>query len=425
MASKFALAGLTALLATVASAQQPGKTAEVHPKLITQRCTLKKGCVDATNYLVLDSSSHPIHQATNQFNCGDWGQKPNATACPDVESCFNNCIMEGIPDYSKYGVTTNGSSLRMQQKIGNQVVTPRIYLLDEAKKEYEMVHFTGNEFTFDVDPSKLPCGMNSALYLSEMEAKGGQSKLNPGGATYGTGYCDAQCFVTPFQNGLGNVEGKGVCCNEMDIWEANARSSHIAPHTCNKPGLYLCEGDECGKEAPGVCDKAGCAWQPWRVNVTDYYGQGPKFKVDTNRKFTVITQFPADKNGDLRAIKRFYIQDGKLIDSYTVDAPGLPSVNEMTEELCVATNSKRYMDLGGHKEMGSAMTRGMVLVFSIWWDEGGAMSWLDSGEAGPCAVGEGLPSNIVKVEPFPEVTFANVRWGELGSTYDLSKDCLH
>jgi len=188
MASKFALASLTALLATVASAQQPGKTPEVHPKLITQRCTVKGGCVDATNYLVLDSSSHPIHQATNEHNCGDWGNKPNATACPDVASCFNNCIMEGIPDYSKYGVTTNGSSLRMQQKIGNSVVTPRIYLLDKTEKEYEMVHFTGKEFTFDVDPSKLPCGMNSALYLSEMEADGGKSQYNPGGAYYGTGY---------------------------------------------------------------------------------------------------------------------------------------------------------------------------------------------------------------------------------------------
>lgn len=174
-----------------------------------------------------------------------------------------------------------------------------------------------------------------------------------------------------------------------------------------------------------MCDKSGCAWQPWRVNITDYYGQGPKFKVDTTRKFTVITQFPTDSKGVLRAIKRFYIQDGKLIDSYTVDAPGLPKVNEMTEELCVATKSKRYLDLGGHKEMGESMDRGAVLIFSIWWDEGGGMTWLDANEAGPCVAGEGLPSNIVKVEPFPEVTFENVRWGELGSTYDLTKDCLH
>lgn len=45
------------------------------------------------------------------------------------------------------------------------------------------------------------------------------------------------------------------------------------------------------------------------------------------------------------------------------------------------------------------------------------MQWLDSGVAGPCDTTEGFPRNIVKAEPGPEVTFANVRWGEIGSTY--------
>jgi len=76
-----------------------------------------------------------------------------------------------------------------------------------------------NLFTFDVDVSDLPCGMNGALYLSAMEMDGGRSKLNPAGATYGTGYCDAQCFNTSaFINGVANVNELGACCNEMDIW---------------------------------------------------------------------------------------------------------------------------------------------------------------------------------------------------------------
>lgn len=55
----------------------------------------------------------------------------------------------------------------------------------------------------------------------------------------------------------GNINGSGVCCNELDIWEANARATHIAPHPCNVPGLYACDanGDECGDN--GVCDKSG------------------------------------------------------------------------------------------------------------------------------------------------------------------------
>jgi len=418
MASRLAL-GLTALLAGVATAQKPGPSTEVHPKLITQRCTKAGGCKDATNYLVLDSLSHPVYQASSrQHNCGDWGQKPNATACPDKESCAVNCIMDGIPDYSTYGVTTEGKSLRMQQIKDGRVVTPRVYLLDETEQKYDFPDLTGNEFTFDVDVTKLPCGMNSALYLSEMEADGAKSALNPGGAYYGTGYCDAQCFVTPFINGVGNIEGKGSCCNEMDIWEANSRASHIAPHTCNQTGLYLCEGAECQDE--GVCDKAGCGWNPYRVNITDYYGRGNGFKVDTTRKFTVITQFPA-KDGVLQSIKRMHIQDGKLIDAYTVDAPGLPKTNTMTDEFCEATGADKYLELGANKGMGDAMTRGMTLVFSIWWDQGGNMLWLDSGAAGPCNETEGNPDNIVKVEAQPEVTFSNVKWGEIGSTYTVPK----
>ena len=202
MVRQLPVSGLVFILLGLTTAQKPGPTAEVHPKVTTYRCSKKDGCKEHTNYVVLDSLAHPVHQVGNSFNCGDWGNKPNATACPDAESCAENCIMDGISDYSKFGVTTNGSSLRLQQLLNGKLVSPRVYLLDETEKKYEMLQLTGSEFTFDVDATKLPCGMNSALYLSEMEATGAQSKLNPGGAYYGTGYCDAQCFTTPFINGV-------------------------------------------------------------------------------------------------------------------------------------------------------------------------------------------------------------------------------
>lgn len=202
MARGIALLSLASLLLSVANGQKPGEAKEVHPKVTTYRCSKRGGCKASTNYVVLDSLAHPVHQVGSSLNCGDWGNKPNATACPDKESCAKNCIMEGIPDYSQYGVTTKGSSLRLQQLLDGKLVSPRVYLLDKTENRYEMLHLTGNEFTFDVDATKLPCGMNSALYLSEMHPTGARSKLNPGGAYYGTGYCDAQCFVTPFINGV-------------------------------------------------------------------------------------------------------------------------------------------------------------------------------------------------------------------------------
>lgn len=420
MARSIALTLSFALLGLVAS-QKPGESVEVHPKITTYRCTKADGCSEATNYIVLDSLAHAVHQVDNTYNCGDWGSSPNSTACPTVEACAQNCIMEGLSDYSTVGVTTDGTSLRLQMIVNDSTKSPRVYLLDETEEAYEMVKFTGGEFTFDVNIGSLPCGMNGALYLSEMEAKGGKSELNTGGAYWGTGYCDAQCYTTPFINGLGNLAGAGACCNEMDIWEANSRAAHLAPHPCNETGVYLCEGPAC--EFDGVCDKNGCSWNPYRIDQPTYYGRGEDFKVDTTKPFTVITQFPADtESGDLVSIRRLYVQDGVVIEPEAVTLPGLPQVAAMNDEFCDATGSAKFMDLGAHKSMGDAMTRGMVLAISIWWDAEGNMLWLDGASegAGPCNMTEGNPEGIVMVEPYPEVTFSNMRWGELDSTYTMT-----
>lgn len=48
---------------------------------------------------------------------------------------------------------------------------------------YEMFKLVGNEFTFDVDLSQLPCGLNGALYFVSMPEKGHGTP----GAKYGTG----------------------------------------------------------------------------------------------------------------------------------------------------------------------------------------------------------------------------------------------
>jgi len=289
------------------------------------------------------------------------------------------------------------------------VASPRVYLLAEDEKNYEMLQLTGNELSFDVDTSKLPCGMNGALYLSEMEKDGGRSELNPGGATYGTGYCDAQCFVTPWVNGVGNIAGNGVCCNEMDIWEANSRSNQIAPHTCGKESLFTCSGEECGRTSAGLCDKNGCGDNPYlHRNDKLYYGLG--LKVDTSKPFTVVTQFPA-KDGVLQAIVRKYVQNGVVIENASVNIT-------MDQAFCDAQGgAEQYNKLGGHKGMGDALARGMVLAFSIWWDEGGFMQWLDAGNSGPCNATEGDPKVIREIEKSPTVTFSQIKWGEIGSTF--------
>jgi len=180
MARNMMLLGAT-VLAGLAAAQKPnGK--EVHPKITTYRCTKSAGCKPETNYIVLDSLAHPVHQVGSNLDCGTWGNSANATVCPTKEACAENCIMEGVTDYSQYGITTKGDALRLQMIVNGNTVSPRVYLLDKTEQNYEMTKFTGGEFAFDIDAKKLPCGMNGALYLSEMEPDGGKSTLNKGGA---------------------------------------------------------------------------------------------------------------------------------------------------------------------------------------------------------------------------------------------------
>lgn len=74
---------------------------------------------------------------------------------------------------------------------------------------YEMFKLMNKEFTFTVDVSNMPCGLNGALYFVEMSEDGDMSKgNNKAGAKYGTGYCDAQCpHDIKFIDGEGNSEG--------------------------------------------------------------------------------------------------------------------------------------------------------------------------------------------------------------------------
>lgn len=87
-------------------------------------------------------------------------------------------------------------------------VGSRFYLLDNDD-EYKLFSLKNREFTFDVDVSQLPCGLNGALYMVEMDKMGDKGKgANTAGARYGTGYCDAQCpqYIKWF-NGIANVDG--------------------------------------------------------------------------------------------------------------------------------------------------------------------------------------------------------------------------
>jgi cellulose 1,4-beta-cellobiosidase len=183
--------------------QQPGRlTQEIHPKLQTQRCAQATGCVQANTSIVLDSNFRWIHDVGGYTNCIAEGF--NQTICPDAKTCAKNCALEGV-DYASYGVKTNGDAVSMNLFVRKNnalsVSSPRIYLFDEDARHYSIFKLLNREFTFDVDLSKVGCGVNGALYFSEMSPSGHEDELNKAGASYGTGYCDAQCPKENFVRG--------------------------------------------------------------------------------------------------------------------------------------------------------------------------------------------------------------------------------
>ena len=57
-------------------------------------------------------------------------------------------------------------------------VGSRLYLMAAGSEtEYEIFKLVNQEFTFTVDVSTLPCGINGALYFSQMDADGGLVSL--------------------------------------------------------------------------------------------------------------------------------------------------------------------------------------------------------------------------------------------------------
>ena len=183
-------------LGAVSLAQQVGNyTAETHPKLPWQECT-RSGCTTKSNAAVtLDSNWRWTHITGNYTNCYT-GNTWNTSICTDGATCASKCAVEGASYQSTYGISTSGNALTLKfvTRGENTNIGSRVYLM-ESDTKYQMFNVLNKEFTFDVDVSQLPCGLNGALYFVQMDSDGGLAKYsgNKAGAKYGTGYCDSQC----------------------------------------------------------------------------------------------------------------------------------------------------------------------------------------------------------------------------------------
>jgi len=406
--------------------------------------------------VVIDSNWRWLHKVGVATNCYT-GNKWDTTLCPDPDTCSKNCALDGADYQGTYGITAQGDSLNLKFVTKGPYSTnigSRTYLLKDDHT-YMMFKLKNQEFTFTVDVSNLPCGLNGALYFVEMDPDGGLSKfpLNKAGAAYGTGYCDAQCpHDLKFINGEANIlnwqpdtndpnSGKGqygTCCTEMDIWESNSMAAAVTPHVCTVQGQTRCSGTQCGdgsQRYAGVCDKDGCDFNSYRMGNQTYLGKG--MVVDTSKPFTVVTQFvTADgtAGGALSEIRRLYVQNGKVIANSATNFPGIKAYDSITDTFCndqktLFGDKNDFEAKGGLKGVGTAFDRGMVLVMSLWDDHEVHMLWLDSDypttaspsqpgiARGACATTSGVPSDVESQYPNANVIYSNIKYGAIGSTY--------
>jgi cellulose 1,4-beta-cellobiosidase len=203
----------------------------------------------------------------------------------------------------------------------------------------------------------------------------------------------------------------------------------MTAHSCQPEGYSVCTGSDCGgaystSRYAGACDPEGCDFNPYRVGVKDFYGPG--MMINTSKPFTVTTQFVGESSS-LKAIKRFYVQDGKVFANPEPKTPGL-SGNAMDQAWCDAQKVAFQDDVysfgqhGGMAAVGKGMDAGMVLVMKIWDDYYTNMLWLDStlptdadpnkpgAVRGSCSVDSGVPLQVENQYPKASVTFSNSKY---------------
>lgn len=136
----------------------------------------------------------------------------------------------------------------------------------------------------------------------------------------------------------------------------NSISTALTPHPCTTNGP--CTGNTtCGtgeSRYDGYCDKDGCDFNPYRWGAQNFFGPGKT--VDSKQKMTVVTQFmfftpflsflvhltdllyhrTSDNTatGTLSAIRRLYVQNGKVIQQANTNVAGITQTNQITDSFC-------------------------------------------------------------------------------------------
>ncbi|TEA20217.1 putative 1,4-beta-D-glucan cellobiohydrolase A [Colletotrichum sidae] len=424
---------------------------EIHPKLSWKRCSTST-CETVQGEITVDAEFRWIHVVDDYRSCFE-RQEWQTDQCNSTRTCTDRCAVDGAY-YPGYGIATNGDTLSQRYDTPidfSRSRNSRVFLLEESGDRYQTFTLLDNEIAFDVDLSTVPCGLNAALHFLAMDADGGLERFpdNEAGARYGTGYCNADCprslrfvggkanfdgWTPPESDALHGQGSRGACCPEFDVWNSNSRAFQTTSKLCQRrtPFYFVCQDEVCDNgERAVTCDPEGCDYNPYRLGARDFYGQGKT--VDTNRKFTVVTRFSKDK------ITKFFLQDGKKIETPAPAISNIPDGDDLSEEYCRAKaeafqERDFFLALGGSAAQNDVLRRPMVMALSIQDDYYAWNVWLDSvypteagdqpgGPRGPCVWQDNNP-DVGTLRPDwqqAKVAWSNIRFGPIGSTVDVDE----
>merc|ERR1712072_1465768 len=214
--------------------------------------------------------------------------------------------------------------------------------------------------------------------------------------------------------------GRGICCAELDLWEANKMATQLVLHPMktedSQTVCYLeaeCGSQEEGHRDKGPTDRNGCYMNPYYFGHKKFYGPGSSYTINTMKPFTIVTEFQG--TSELTGMYQYYYQDGKKIEFPDL---GFGSNNVMDQKFCDSVVKGLHEDPyfnnnGGMKQFSKAVERGMTMVISFWDDMATNMNWLDSGERGPCDADAGDPKTVREKHPDATFSVRHVRWGPI------------
>merc|ERR1711976_42370 len=135
-------------------------------------------------------------------------------------------------------------------------------------------------------------------------------------------------------------------------------------------------------------------------------------------------------DGKVNEVRRYYYQNGKKVENPSFSLLGNKH-DSITQQFCedwvgTTKDGTNFIQKGGMDEVDRSVSKGLVLVMSLWDDHFANMLWLDStyptdgsqpgSYRGACSIDSGVPADVEKDQADATVKFSDIKFGPIGST---------